>query len=153
MTVGAVSLGAAGALPLPLVGLVLLRDFTLAQGTFWHLRRTERPVDGGSLPVKLEASQLSKANTVLQTMLFFTALLDFTTTTNVMVPVVAATTWISGYQYYRSNPLKELPSKPGITRGQEVLGERVNAMLVGAGFGLFVWCLALPFIKKKPEKD
>jgi cardiolipin synthase len=37
ITVSTVSLGIGGLLPLPLVGLILVRDFTLAQGTAWHL--------------------------------------------------------------------------------------------------------------------
>jgi cardiolipin synthase len=37
ITVSTVSLGVGGLLPLPLVGLILVRDFTLAQGTAWHL--------------------------------------------------------------------------------------------------------------------
>jgi hypothetical protein len=80
--------------------------------------------------------------------------LDTSAVTNVLVPLVAATTWISGFQYYQSNPLKELPSREGISKGAERLGEAVNTTLVTVGFGLFMVCL-LPYVQsdKKDEKD
>jgi hypothetical protein len=80
--------------------------------------------------------------------------LEASAVTNVLVPIVAATTWISGFQYYRSNPLKELPSREGISKGAEKLGEAVNTALVTVGFGLFMVCL-LPYIQgdKKDKKD
>ncbi len=145
ITAGAVSLAYAGLLPLPLVALILVRDLTLAQGTAWHLYRTAKTA---RLPVQLEASQLSKANTVLQTALFFSALFGVDSITAIMVPIVAATTWGSGFQYFLSNPLKPLASRPEISRFQERVGQGVNAACVAAGFGLFVWCVMLPSKKE-----
>ncbi len=65
-----------------------------------------------------------------------------------LIPVVAATTWISGFQYYRSNPLKELPSRKDISKAAERAGEAVNTSLVAVGFGLFMMCL-LPYVQSE----
>jgi cardiolipin synthase len=140
ITAGSVALGVAGLLPVPLVALFLVRDATLAQGTAWHLYRT---VKSARLPVQLEASSLSKANTALQTAVFFTALLSLEGLTAFLVPVVAGTTWFSGFQYYFTNPLKNLESREGISRFQERAAQGVNTVGVLAGLGLFVWCLVL----------
>lgn len=136
VTAGAVSLAAAGLLPIPLVGLILVRDGTLAQGTAWHVWRT---TGSFRLPVSLEASQLSKGNTMLQIVLFFSALLDVSRLTGMMIPLVAATTWFSGFQYYLSNPLKDLPSRPQVSPQQQRFGQGVNTVFVSVGFGLFAW--------------
>lgn len=142
VTAGSVSLAVAGLLPLPLVALVLVRDATLMQGTAWHLYRTRV----ASVPT-LEASWLSKANTLLQLGLFGSALLNVSSATSVLVPVVAATTWFSGVQYFLANPLKNVPSRPEISARQERLGELVNNAFVIVGLGLLLWCVYEPRLR------
>jgi hypothetical protein len=51
------------------------------------------------------------------------------------VPLVAATTWWSGFQYYRRNPFQDLVSV-GVTRTAERLMGALNLVMVLGGFGL-----------------
>lgn len=146
------ALAMSGGLPWMLVSLWLLRDVTLLQGAAWHRWRSiEEPKKFKSLfavspsGMQVEASRLSKYNTVLQVGLISFSLLCGAspvvqayhgTVSTILVPLVAATTWWSGWQYYRSNPFMHLVSH-GVSQQRERFMSWINFSMLMCGLGLF----------------
>jgi phosphatidylglycerophosphate synthase len=152
------TLGIAGALPVPLVALILVRDLTLIQGACWHRYRS-LPVKSirafftiSSTGMEVVASRLSKTNTLLQVTLIASVLvLNAASPLGLsdvhvaqswlglyMVPIVAITTWTSGLRYYFRNPFDALPTFGVISPTATRIAASVNATMLFGGFLLLV---------------
>lgn len=162
MLLVSLSLAYTGLLPLSLVGLIIVRDFTLFQGAMWYrfislpLPKTFRSFleFGNTVPVEVTASTLSKVNTVLQMSLVSLLLLSgvpipslgepfalfSSNLTEFVIPLscttVAFTTWLSGVQYWFQNPFQKI-QPVGISQQAMRYWKCFNASLIFIGFSLF----------------